>query len=118
MKCNYKIYEETSGEMPETDVQISEQILLAQIKQAYEQPQRIVVRPKISVWKDVVLLALTTAMIAAVLVAVRVFTDVSALLFAVVCALCGTVYLAIFSKKLIITAINIYQKYAPEFVRS
>ncbi len=118
MKCNYKIYEETSGEMPETDVQISEQILLAQIKQAYEQPQRIVVRPKISVWKDVVLLALTTAMIAAVLVAVRVFTDVSALLFAVVCALCGTVYLAIFSKKLLITAINLYQKYAPEFVRS
>lgn len=56
MKCNYKIYEEISGEMPETDVQIAEQMLLAKIKQSYEQPQRIVIRPKISVWKDVLLL--------------------------------------------------------------
>ncbi len=34
MKCNYKIYEEISGEMPETDVQIAEQMLLAKIKQS------------------------------------------------------------------------------------
>lgn len=119
MKCNYKIYEETSGEMPETDdPQIAEQILLAQVKQAYERPQRIVVRPEILVWKDVLLLVLTLSAIAAALIAVRVFTDISALLFVVVSVLCGVVYLAVFSKKLLITVINIYQKYAPEFVRS
>lgn len=118
MKCNYKIYEEHSGEMPEADVQIAEQILLAKIKQSYEQPQRIVIRPKISVWKDVLLLVLTLAAIVISLMLTRTLTGISQTLFTVICILSGILYSAVFSKKLLITAIVIYQKYAPEFVRS
>ncbi len=118
MKCNYKIYENYSGEMPEADVQIAEQILLTKIRQSYEQPQRIVIRPKISVWKDVLLLILTLTVIVVSLILTLMLTSISRLLFVVVCILSGVLYLAVFSKKLLITAIVIYQKYAPEFVRS
>lgn len=118
MKYNYKIYEETSGEMPEVDVKIAEQILLAKIKQSYEQPKRIVIRPKILVWKDVFLLILTLAVIVVSLILILKLTGISQALFAAIYILSGVLYLAAFSKKMLITVIVIYQKYAPEFVRS
>ncbi len=118
MKCNYKIYEENSGEMPEADVQIAEQILLTKIKQSYEQPQRIVIRPKISVWKDLLLLILTLVTIVISLILTLMLTNISQELFTAICILSGVLYSIVFLKKLLITAIVIYQKYAPEFVRS
>lgn len=118
MKCNYKIYEETSGEMPETDTQIAEKVILAQVKQSCEQPQRTVIRPIIPVWKDVVLLTSVIAAVISALIIIRVFTDISTFLFVIICILCGVVYLTLFAKKLLLTVIILYQKYAPEIMRS
>lgn len=104
--------------MPETDVQIAEQILLTKIRQSYEQPHRIVIRPKTSVWKDVLLLTMTLTVIILSLILTITVTNISQGLFTVICILSGVLYSAVFSKKLLITAIVLYQKYAPEFVRS
>lgn len=118
MKINYKIYEDYSGEMPEQDKQITEQIILSQVKESYEQPKRIVIRPKVSVWKDVLFLTVIIAAVVTLLVMISVIASISSAIFTVICVFCGFVYLAVFSKKLLITAIILYQKYAPEIVRS
>lgn len=55
MKLNYRIYEEYSGVMPEEHTQFAEQMILAQVKKEYEQPKRIVIRPKESIRKDTLL---------------------------------------------------------------
>lgn len=42
MKLNYRIYKKYSGEMPEENTQITEQMILAHVKREYEQTKRIV----------------------------------------------------------------------------
>lgn len=118
MKCNYKIYENYSGEMPEDNTQFTEQKILAQVKQQLEEPKRIVVRPKAKVWKDALLLFGVVVLIAAVLITLRLFTDISNVVFALICIATGLTSLAVLGKKLLLTLIIVYQKYAPETVRS
>lgn len=118
MKCNHKIYEDSSGEPSEQDKQINEQIILAQVQKSYEQPNRIVIRPKMSVWKDVLFLTATIAATVVLLFILKRILTVSSAIFTVVCVFCGFAYIALLSKKILLTAIIIYQKYAPEFVRS
>lgn len=118
MKLNYRIYEQHSGKMPEPDTKIAEKVILAQVKQSCEQPQRTVIRPIISVWKDVVLLTSVIAAVISALIIIRVFTDISTFLFVLICILCGAVYLTLFAKKLLLTVIILYQKYAPEIMRA
>lgn len=118
MKLNYRIYEEYSGEMPEQNTQFAEQVILAQVKKEYEQPKRIVIRPKESVWKSVLTLLTVFAVIIAALILIRIFTDLSTLIFAILCVSCILAYILIFFKKILVTAIILYQKYAPEAVRS
>lgn len=89
MKCNYKIYENYSGEMPEDNTQFTEQKILAQVKQQLEEPKRIVVRPKAKVWKDALLLFGVVVLIAAVLITLRLFTDISNVVFALICIATG-----------------------------
>ena len=85
MKFNYKIYENYSGEMPEDNTQFTEQKILAQVKQQLEESKRIVVRPKVKVWKDALLLFGVAVLIAAVLITLRLFTDISNVVFALIC---------------------------------
>lgn len=118
MKLNYRIYEEYSGEMPEGNTQFTEQMILTQVKQEYEQPKRIVIRPKESVWKSVLMLLMILTTIIVGLVSLRIFTGISVLIFAILCVSCILAYILIFFKKILITAIILYQKYAPEDVRS
>lgn len=118
MKLNYRIYEEYSGEMPEEHTQFAEQVILAQVKKEYEQPKRIVIRPKESVWKSALMLLTVFAVIIAALILIRIFTDLSTLIFAILCVSCILAYILIFFKKILVTAIILYQKYAPEAVRS
>lgn len=118
MKFNYKIYENYSGEMPEDNTQFTEQKILAQVKRSLEEPKRIVVRPKVKVWKDALLLFGVVVLIAAVLITLRLFTDISNVVFALICIVTGLIYLAVLGKKLLLTLIIVYQKYAPETVRS
>lgn len=118
MKCKYKIYENSSVISPELDTKISEQLLIAEVERSYVQPQRIVLRPKEKVWKDVLILAITAAVIIASLIALNALTDISAMMFVLICLMCVLAYIAIFANKLLLTVITLYQKYAPEFVRS
>lgn len=118
MKFNYKIYENYSGEMPEDNTQFTEQKILAQVKQQLEEPKRIVVRPKVKVWKDALLFLGTLVLIATALTILRIFTDISGGVFALMCITFGLLYLAVLGKKLLLTIIAVYQKYAPETVRS
>lgn len=118
MKLNYKIYENYSGEMPEGDTQFAEQKILAQVKQQLEEPKRIVVRPKVKIWKDTLLLLRALVLVAAVLITLRIFTDLSSGVFALICIAFVLVYLAVLGKKLLLTVITFYQKFAPETVRS
>lgn len=118
MKFNYKIYENYSGEMPENNTHFAEQQILAQVKQQLEEPKRIVVRPKVKVWKDALLLFGVVVLIAAVLITLRLFTDISSGVFALICIATGLIYLAVLGQKLLLTLIIVYQKYAPETVRS
>ena len=85
MKFNYKIYENYSGEVPEGDTQFAEQLILAQVKKSLEESKRIVVRPKVKVWRDALLLLGALVLIAAMLTILRIITDVSAGVFALIC---------------------------------
>ena len=118
MKCNYEIYQNCSDESEELDKKAAEQMLLHKIKQSYEQPQRIIIRPKISVWKDVLFLAVTLALLVLLLIAFRNIIQLSPKLFVLLCILSGGIFFAVSAKKALITAIILYQKYAPEIVRS
>ena len=118
MKFNYNIYENYSGEMPENNTHFAEQQILAQVKRSLEESKRIVVRPKVKVWKDALLLFGVVVLIAAVLITLQLFTDISSGVFALICIVVGLLYLAVLGKKLLLTLIIVYQKYAPETVRS
>ena len=118
MKCNYKIYESSSGSTLEEDKTLSEQLILAQVKQSLEEPKRIVIRPKVKVWKDAILLIGALAPIVAMLIILREFTDISGGIFTSICLFSVLLYLAVSDRKLLLTLITFYQKYAPEFVRS
>lgn len=104
--------------MPEGDTQFAEQKILAQVKQQLEEPKRIVVRPKVKIWKDTLLLLRALVLVAAVLITLRIFTDLSSGVFALICIAFVLVYLAVLGKKLLLTVITFYQKFAPETVRS
>ena len=118
MKCNYKIYENYSGEMPEHNTQLDEQIILAQVKQSLEEPKKIVIRPKIKVWKDVLLLSGVISIVSVTMITIRYLTDISGRIFALMLALAMIVFFAVLGKKFLLTIITLYQKYAPEAVRS
>ena len=118
MRFNYKIYENYSGEMPEENTQFAEQKILAQVTQQLEEPKRIVIRPKVKIWKDALLLFGTLVLIAALLTLLRIYTSLSGGAFALICIAFGLGYLAVLGKKLLLTVITFYQKFAPETVRS
>lgn len=118
MKLNYNIYENYSGAVPENAKEIAEQMILAQVRQEYEQPERIVIRPKAKVWKDILLLlTVLTAMISALIIMHNSFSAKTGL-FVMVCIFSGLGYFAVLGRKLLLTLITVYQKYAPGFVRS
>ena len=115
MKCNYKIYKNYSGEMPEDNTQFTEQKILAQVKKQLEESKRIVLRPKVKVWKDALLLFGVVVLIAAVLITLRLFTDISSGVFALICIATGLIYLAVNG---LVIENDILKKYAPETVHS
>ncbi|MCR5730058.1 MAG: hypothetical protein K6G20_06875 [Ruminococcus sp.] len=63
MKLNYNIYENYSGGKPEEEKLLAEQMILVQVRKEYEQPERIVIRPKAKVWKDILLLLAVLAIL-------------------------------------------------------
>lgn len=116
MDINYKIYEEY-GETSDDDMHIAEQMILNQIRQEYS-VKSIVERPNDSVAKDVFFLLLIAGVIVAGLITVRMVLIISDLCYLILCIFAGILFFLIFSKKIILTLILMYQKYAPESVRS
>lgn len=118
MKCNYKIYEKYSGDMPEHNTMLDEQIIVARVKQSLEEQKRIVIRPKAKVWKDVFLILSLIVIVSVTMISIRLLTDISNLIFALMLILITIVFFVVLGKKLLLTIITLYQKYAPETVRA
>ena len=118
MKCNYKIYEKYSGDMPEHNTMLDEQIIVARVKQSLEEQKRIVIRPKAKVWKDVFLILSLIVIVSVTMISIRLLTDISNLIFALMLILITIVFFVVLGKKLLLTIITLYQKYAPETVRT
>lgn len=118
MKCNYKIYEKYSGDMPEHNTMLDEQIIVASVKQSLEEQKRIVIRPKAKVWKDVFLILSLIVIVSVTMISIRLLTDISNLIFALMLILITIVFFVVLGKKLLLTIITLYQKYAPETVRT
>ncbi|WP_242872833.1 membrane protein insertion efficiency factor YidD [Ruminococcus flavefaciens] len=104
--------------MPEHNTQLDEQIILAQVKQSLEESKKIVIRPKIKVWKDALLLLSIILIVSMAMIAIHYLTDISDWIFALILLLAVILFFAILGKKLLLTIITLYQKYAPEIVRS
>ena len=119
MKCNYAVYDEKIYEIPaEMDSQIVEQMIIEQVRCSMEQNKHEVVRPTQKVGKDVLLLLLYFCIPAAILIFTRKFTEMSLKTFVCACIIFMAAYILILFKKIIITLIILYQKYAPEDIRA
>lgn len=110
MKCNYKIYE------TETDTKFIEESLVRQVKENFV--PKAVIRPKVSVKKDVLKLSISAIIILILSVVLCVSKLLSMAISLTFCIFIGIIWLIINSKKLMITTIIIYQKYAPEYMRN
>lgn len=104
--------------MPEHNTQLDEQIILTQVKKSLEEPKKIVFRHKTKVWKDALLLLSIIVIVSVTMIAIRYLTNISAWIFALMLLLAAIVFFAVLGKKLLLTIINLYQKYAPETIRS
>ena len=116
MDFNYKIYEEY-GEIDNDDKHIAEQMILNEIRQEYL-INPVVKRPNDSVAKDLFFLLIVAGIIVAGLIAVKIVISISSLSYVILCIIFGVLFFLIFSKKIILTLILMYQKYAPESLRS
>lgn len=112
MKCNYKIYETET----ESDTKFIEESLVRQAKENFV--PKAVIRPKVSVKKDVLKLSISAIILLILSVVLCVSDLLSTAVSLIFCIFIGIIWLIINSKKLIITMIIIYQKYAPEYVRN
>lgn len=114
MKCNYKIYE-TKTESDE-DTTLMEMMLVKQAEKNFS--PKVVIRPKISVLSDVFKLIIS-AVIALILMVILCISDFipTAVCF-LICISIGIIWIIVNFRRTIITMIIIYQKYAPEYVRS
>lgn len=111
MDCRYSVYEETDDHTLE-EALAHEKIILQQIANP---PLRIVVRPKISVKKDVLLISASMLLTIALLIPARhMFSD---LYFILCCSIAGWIYIRMLIKRILLTMIILYQKYAPESLR-
>ena len=113
MKCKYSAYknQSQSEEISNTELQM----LLFKIQNQYQ--PKAVVRPKIKVWKDVLLLLISIAFLVLSLFIISERNIVSDVNFICLCIISGGLWLFFSIRKLLLTFITIYQKYAPSFIR-
>lgn len=77
-----------------------------------------VIRPKTKIWKDILLLFLSLTAILSALIILYTVVNIKGSLFVLICIICGFAYLVLAAKKLLLTLITLYQKYAPTIVSS
>ncbi len=119
MKCNYGVYDEKIYEIPkEADALVTEQMIIEQVRCSLEQNKHEVVRPTQKVGKDVLLLLLYSCIPVAFLIFTRIFSEISLKVFVCACVICSVAYVLILFKRILLTLIILYQKYAPEDMRA
>lgn len=118
MKCNYAVYDEETYEIPSLNTQITEQMLIEQVRQSLEHSKHKVVRPTQKVGKDVFLLLLYFCVPLIIITCTRKYTELSLKAFVGVCIISISAYILILFKKIMLTLIILYQKYAPEDMRA
>ena len=112
-RINSYIISEQSADNPEH----VQQIILEQIKQ--DRDVREIIRPDIKVWKDVLFILFSLFIITAFLFLVhKLLYEQKTIVFVIECMILGILWCVLFLKKLLITLILIYQKYAPAKVRA
>lgn len=107
----------TTFELSEDNPQLAQQMILEQIQK--EHSQKVVIRPKIKVWKDILRLAVSVVVTISLLLLVRIlFPKLNSVIFLLLCLISGIIWCIFNLKRLLITLIILYQKYAPEKIRS
>lgn len=98
------------------DVQQMEKIIIEQ--SASQISKRIVIRPKINIFKDAATLIISILIPLVILLLIFHFFSFNKVFFALLCICTALIWIALNAKKLLITLIILYQKYAPESIRS
>ena len=112
MRCQYSFYEETEDKTLAEALE-HEKIILRQIA---EPPPRIIIRPDISVRKEVLKILLSLLVLFVMIVLIGKYL-LSGMYFMMFCLGVCLIYFRLFIRKILITMIILYQKYAPESVR-
>lgn len=117
LKNTYTTHTYTTSELNEDNPQLAEQMILEQIRK--ENSLKKVIRPEIKVWKDLLQLAVSVVVTISLLLLVRIlFPKLYSLIFFLLCVITGVIWCIFNLKRLLINLIILYQKYAPEKVRS
>lgn len=117
MNTTYKTHEFISDELPDNNPQLAQQMILEQIKKEY--CKKDVIRPEIKVWKDILRLAVSIVVTISILLFVHIlFPKLNSVIFLLLCLISGIIWCIFNLKRLLITLIILYQKYAPEKIRS
>lgn len=117
MLSKFTTHTYTPAELPEDNPHLAEQMILEKIQKKH--CDRTVVRPEAKVRKDVLKLAVSAVIAIAILLLIHsLFPKLNDMIFILLCAASGVIWFIFNLKKLLITLIIIYQKYAPEKVRS
>lgn len=108
--------EYASGTLPE-DPRLAQAQILQQIQQSSE--TCCVVRPSASVWKDVCKLLISTLAMGAFLLAVHfMFRMMPQWAYRLISVITMVAWCCVFGRRLLLTLILLYQKYAPEEMRA
>ena len=117
MKNKHNFYEKISYELPEDNPQLAEQMILEQIRK--ENSLKKVIRPEIKVWKDLLRLSVSVVVTISILLFLHIlFPKLNSVIFFLLCVITGVIWCIFNLKRLLITLIILYQKYAPEKIRS
>ena len=117
MTYKYTSHTYTTFELSEDNPKLAEQMVLEQIQK--EHSQKVVIRPKIKVWKDILRLTVSVVVTISILLFVHIlFPKLNSVLFFLLCLISGIIWCIFNLKRLLITLIILYQKYAPEKIRS
>ncbi len=114
MIFNYRIYESHPAAADVPDPAVIEQL----IQQASQLPPRVVIRPKQSAVKRTISLLCMLVLFVAVSAVVAFQMELSVLCAVFMISGAILLYLILFLRPLVLTAILLYQKYAPERMRA
>lgn len=117
MTLKYTTHIYTTSELPDDNSHLAEQMILEQIQK--EHCGKEVIRPEIKVWMDVLRLVVSIVVTISILLFVHIlFPKLNSVIFFLLCLISGIIWCIFNLKRLLITLIILYQKYAPEKIRS